>query len=41
MLTDLYKNLKIRGEFDPDFISHTIAYDHLWGFNWHFSGNPV
>jgi hypothetical protein len=34
------QNLKIKGDFDPDFISHTIHYDHLWGFNWQYSGIP-
>jgi uncharacterized protein YfbU (UPF0304 family) len=40
MLADIYKALKITGDFDPDFISHTIHYDHLWGFNWEYSGIP-
>jgi uncharacterized protein YfbU (UPF0304 family) len=42
MLADMYKHLKIEGEFDPDFVSHTIYNDHLWGFNRKAFGNlPV
>jgi uncharacterized protein YfbU (UPF0304 family) len=40
MLADMYKAMKIKGEFDPDFISQTIYNNHLWGFNWQFSGIP-
>jgi uncharacterized protein YfbU (UPF0304 family) len=40
MLTDMYKNLKVKGEFDPEFISETIHSDNLWGFNWRFTGIP-
>jgi hypothetical protein len=40
MLTDMYKAMKVKGEFDPDFIATTIHGDHLWGFNWHYSGIP-
>jgi len=40
MLADMYKNLKIKGDFDPDFISRTIHDNHLWGFNHHYSGIP-
>ncbi|MCK1459604.1 YfbU family protein [Bradyrhizobium sp. 2] len=40
MLCDIYKALKIKGEFDPEFISTTIFKDHLWGFNWELSGIP-
>ncbi len=40
MLADMYKNLKIKGEFDPAFISETIHSDYLWGFNWRYSGIP-
>jgi len=40
MLTDMYKAMKIKGEFDPDFIAKTIYNDKLWGFNWEMSGIP-
>jgi uncharacterized protein YfbU (UPF0304 family) len=40
MLCDMYKAMKIKGEFDPDFIAKTIYSDHLWGFNWELSGIP-
>ncbi|MDA9498425.1 YfbU family protein [Bradyrhizobium sp. CCBAU 11357] len=40
MLADIYKAMKIKGEFDPDFISNTIFKDQLWGFNWELSGIP-
>jgi uncharacterized protein len=41
MLADMYKHLKIKNpEFDPDFISATITHDHLWGFNWQYTGIP-
>jgi uncharacterized protein len=35
MLADMYKGMKIKGDFDPDFISSTIHNNHLWGFDWH------
>lgn len=41
MLADMYKGLKIKGDFDPGFISETIHSDHLWGFNWRFQGIPL
>jgi uncharacterized protein len=34
MLCDIYKAMKVKGEFDPEFISNTIFKDKLWGFNW-------
>jgi uncharacterized protein YfbU (UPF0304 family) len=41
MLADMYKHLKIKNpEFNPDFITATISHDHLWGFNWQYSGIP-
>jgi uncharacterized protein len=41
MLADMYKHLKIKNaQFDADFISTTIFHDHLWGFNWAYSGIP-
>lgn len=40
MLTDMYKAMKIKGEYDPEFISQTIYNDKLWGFNWQFTGIP-
>jgi uncharacterized protein len=40
MLADLYKRLKIKGDFDPDFITNTISHDYLWGFNWEYTGIP-
>jgi uncharacterized protein YfbU (UPF0304 family) len=40
MLADMYKAQKIKGDFDPDFISSTIHNDQLWGFNWQYSGIP-
>jgi uncharacterized protein YfbU (UPF0304 family) len=40
MLADMYKSMKIKGEFDADFISKTIWSDNLWGFNWELSGIP-
>lgn len=41
MLADMYKHMGIKnGEFDPDFITNTIVSDHLWGFNWRFTGIP-
>lgn len=40
MLCDMYKAMKIEGEFDPEFISKTIYDDQLWGFNWELSGIP-
>ncbi|MGY4473739.1 YfbU family protein [Bradyrhizobium sp. USDA 3364] len=40
MLTDMYKAMNIKGEFDPEFIANTICKDKLWGFNWELSGIP-
>jgi uncharacterized protein YfbU (UPF0304 family) len=40
MLADIYKAMKVKGEFDPQFITKTIIYDKLWGFNWELSGIP-
>jgi uncharacterized protein YfbU (UPF0304 family) len=41
MLADMYKHMNIENpEFDPAFITNTIVNDHLWGFNWMFSGIP-
>jgi uncharacterized protein len=40
MLADMYKALKIKGEFDPEFIAKTIYGDQLWGFNWELTGIP-
>jgi uncharacterized protein YfbU (UPF0304 family) len=40
MLADMYKNLKIKGDFDSEFISNTIHNDYLWGFSWKYSGIP-
>ncbi len=40
MLTDMYKALKIKGDFDPGFIATTIHWDQLWGFDWKYSGIP-
>jgi uncharacterized protein YfbU (UPF0304 family) len=40
MLADIYKAQKIKGSFDPEFISTTINNDKLWGFNWQYSGIP-
>jgi uncharacterized protein len=40
MLTDMYKAMKLKGEFDPEFISATIHGDHLWGFDWEYQGIP-
>jgi uncharacterized protein len=40
MLCDMYKSLKIKGEFDPEFIAKTIYGDHLWGFDWELTGIP-
>lgn len=40
MLADMYKTLKVKGDFDPEFISETIHSDHLWGFDWKYTGIP-
>jgi uncharacterized protein len=40
MLADMYKHLKIKGEFDPEFIANTIYNDQLWGFRMQLSGIP-
>jgi uncharacterized protein YfbU (UPF0304 family) len=40
MLADIYKAMKIKGEFDPAFIEATIHGGHLWGFNWEYTGIP-
>ncbi|MGK7056889.1 YfbU family protein [Bradyrhizobium sp. 1050_B9_N1_2] len=40
MLADMYKAMKVKGEFDPEFISRTIFDNQLWGFNWRFTGIP-
>jgi uncharacterized protein YfbU (UPF0304 family) len=40
MLCDMYKALKVKGEFNPDFIANTIYHDQLWGFQWELSGIP-
>jgi uncharacterized protein YfbU (UPF0304 family) len=40
MLADMYKAQKIKGDFDPNFIASTIHSDHLWGFNWQYTGIP-
>ena len=40
MLADMYKQLEIEGNFDPDFIATTIHDDHLWGFKWKYTDIP-
>lgn len=40
MLTDMYKAMKVKGDFDPGFIASTIHNDQLWGFNWQYGGIP-
>ncbi len=40
MLADMYRAQKIKGGFDPAFISSTIYNDQLWGFNWQYTGIP-
>jgi uncharacterized protein YfbU (UPF0304 family) len=40
MLCDIHKALKIKDSIDPDFVSHTIHNDHLWGLRFPYSGIP-
>lgn len=40
MLSDISKKVGAGREIDPDFVSHTLAYDQTWGFRWKFSGIP-
>src|SRR5215813_8922676 len=40
MLCDIHKALKIKDSIDPDFVSHTIHNDHLWGLRLPYSGIP-
>jgi uncharacterized protein len=40
MLCDMYKAMKIKGNFDPEFIANTIYGNHLWGFDWEMQGIP-
>lgn len=40
MLSDLYDNLAIDGEIDPDFIRSAIFSNNLWGIPWKYSGIP-
>ena len=36
MLCDLYKNQKVRGGFDPDFISKAIDRGYYWALDWEY-----
>ena len=36
MLCELYKNLEIKGEFNPDIINEAISTDHHWILNWEY-----
>lgn len=38
MLCDLFKALKIKSDFDPNFIQSTLLGGHLWGLEWKYSG---
>ena len=38
MLCDLYKHLKVEGEFDPDIITDAIVGGHYWGIRWEYGG---
>ncbi|MFZ5517974.1 MAG: YfbU family protein [Candidatus Zhuqueibacterota bacterium] len=40
MLSELYENLGVEGEIDPDFIKSAIFNDQLWGIKWKYSGIP-
>jgi len=38
MLRDVYKNLKISGEIDPEFVTEAITKGHYWGLKWRYAG---
>ncbi|WP_316196617.1 YfbU family protein [Bradyrhizobium sp. SZCCHNS3053] len=40
MLAGIQKGLKLKGEFDPDFVSKAVLYDQLWALTWEHSGIP-
>ena len=38
MLGEIYKNLKLKGEIDPELIGDAIYGGHYWGLKWQHSG---
>ena len=38
MLTDIMRNLKIKGEIDPKFVATSITSGNIWGLKWRYSG---
>ena len=40
MLTELYKQLDVEGEIEPDFIRSAIFNEQTWGIPWKYSGIP-
>jgi uncharacterized protein YfbU (UPF0304 family) len=38
MMGDLYKHLKVKGEFDPPFICEALGGGHSWALRWEYSG---
>ena len=40
MLSELYEQLDIEGEIDPEFIKSAIFSQNLWGIPWKYSGIP-
>ena len=40
MLSELYEQLSIEGEIEPEFIKSAIYRQNLWGIPWKYSGIP-
>ena len=40
MLSEIYENLEIKGEVEPEFIKSAIFRDHIWSIPWRYSGIP-
>lgn len=38
MLCDLFKQLKLKGEIEPDFVEEVMYGGHYWGLEWKYSG---
>jgi len=38
MLCQLFKQLKLKGEIEPDFVESAIHGGHYWGLEWEYSG---
>jgi len=40
MLSEIYKELNIKGEIDPEFLQSAISSQNIWGIQWKYSGIP-